>query len=117
MKSDCGMIQTCQTPSTDCAAVGLATTNLSGSNVMTNNPPSVESTAPAAADTYVHARIDTPTKLRATNTLHRMGLSVSDAIRMLMQHLATEHCLPPGMKAPGVAAANQLAPAVKGFQA
>ena len=35
-------------------------------------------------DTYVRARIDTDTKERATEALAAMGLSISDAIRLLM---------------------------------
>jgi len=56
--------------------------------------------ASVIADTYVHARIDTPTKESATSTLRTMGLSVSDAIRLLMLHLANERCLPFGIEAP-----------------
>ena len=36
-----------------------------------------------SADTFVRARIDSDTKARATEALQAMGLSVSDAIRML----------------------------------
>jgi DNA-damage-inducible protein J len=35
-------------------------------------------------DTYVRARIDTATKERAASALEEMGLSISDAIRLLM---------------------------------
>ena len=37
-----------------------------------------------SADTVVRARIDNDTKERATEALRAMGLSVSDAIRLLM---------------------------------
>jgi len=66
-------------------------------------------TASVIADTYVHARIDTPTKESATSTLRTMGLSVSDAIRLLMLHLANERCLPLGIEAPSSSAAKTLA--------
>lgn len=46
------------------------------------------------ADTYVRARIDTKTKERAVVALDAMGLSISDAIRLLMVHVADERCLP-----------------------
>ena len=36
------------------------------------------------SDTYVRARIDMATKNRASDALEAMGLSISDAIRMLM---------------------------------
>ena len=55
------------------------------------------------ADTYVRARIDTETKERATEALAAMGLSVSDAIRLLMLRIADERRLPFEVKAPNVA--------------
>jgi DNA-damage-inducible protein J len=54
----------------------------------------------AATDTYVRARIDTGTKDRATEALEAMGLSVSDAIRLLMMRVADERRLPFAVKAP-----------------
>lgn len=38
----------------------------------------------STADTYVRACIDTVTKQRAADALEAMGLSISDAIRLLM---------------------------------
>jgi len=38
----------------------------------------------STANTYVRARIDTATKIRAGKALNAMGLTVSDAIRLLM---------------------------------
>ena len=52
------------------------------------------------ADTYVRARIDADTKDRATEALQAMGLSVSDAIRLLMLRVAEERRLPFAVKAP-----------------
>jgi len=52
------------------------------------------------ADTYVRARIDAATKSRATNALAAMGLSISDAIRLLMLRVADERRLPFDVKAP-----------------
>lgn len=48
----------------------------------------------SVADTYVRARIDTATKERAADALAAMGLSISDAIRMLMLRVADERRLP-----------------------
>ena len=45
-------------------------------------------------DTVVRARIDRNTKAQATETLHAMGLSVSDAIRLLLLRVAEEKRLP-----------------------
>ena len=53
-----------------------------------------------ATNTYVRARIDTLTKDRATDALEAMGLSVSDAIRLLMLRVADERRLPFEIKAP-----------------
>ena len=46
------------------------------------------------SDTYVRARIDMATKNRASDALEAMGLSISDAIRMLMLRIADEKQLP-----------------------
>lgn len=54
------------------------------------------------SDTYVRARIDADTKDRATEALQAMGLSVSDAIRLLMLRVADERRLPFEVKAPNV---------------
>ena len=52
------------------------------------------------SDTYVRARIDSITKARATDALEAMGLSVSDAIRLLMLKIADEQRLPFDVKVP-----------------
>lgn len=52
------------------------------------------------ADTYVRARIDTATKERAADALEAMGLSISDAIRLLMMRIADERRLRFDVKAP-----------------
>jgi DNA-damage-inducible protein J len=54
----------------------------------------------ATSDTYVRARIDTNTKKRAAGALESMGLSISDAIRLLMLRVAEERRLPFEVKAP-----------------
>lgn len=45
-------------------------------------------------DTVVRARIEGQVKARATEVLAEMGLSVSDAIRMLLVRIAAEKALP-----------------------
>ena len=52
------------------------------------------------ADTYVRARIDADTKERAADALSAMGLSISDAIRLLMLRIADERRLPFELKVP-----------------
>jgi DNA-damage-inducible protein J len=54
----------------------------------------------ATADTYVRARIDTGTKERAADALEAMGLSISDAIRLLMLRVADEQRLPFEVRVP-----------------
>lgn len=61
------------------------------------------------ADTYVRARISTNTKLRAEDALQAMGLSVSDAIRLLMLRIADEKRLPFEVKAPNAKTAKAIA--------
>ena len=46
------------------------------------------------ADTIVQARIDSDIKARAAEALEALGLSVSDAIRLLLVRIAEEKCLP-----------------------
>ncbi|EAN9728899.1 type II toxin-antitoxin system RelB/DinJ family antitoxin [Salmonella enterica] len=53
------------------------------------------------SETTVRARIDVATKERAAETLATMGLSLSDAIRLLMINIADERRLPFEVKAPG----------------
>lgn len=45
-------------------------------------------------ETYVRAKIDPKTKALATLALESMGLTVSDAIRMLMVQVAEKNALP-----------------------
>ena len=47
-----------------------------------------------STDTVVRARIDSDTKERASEALQAMGLSVSDAIRLLLVRVADEKRLP-----------------------
>jgi len=61
------------------------------------------------ADTYVRARIDTATKERAARALEAMGLSISDAIRLLMVRIAEEHRLPFDVKVPNATTKKAVA--------
>jgi DNA-damage-inducible protein J len=58
---------------------------------------------------YVRARIDEKTKIRATAALEAMGLSVSDAIRMLMLRVADEQRLPFEVKVPNAETLEAMA--------
>ena len=48
----------------------------------------------------MRARIDSDTKARATEALHAMGLSVSDAIRLLLVRIAEERRMPFDIRVP-----------------
>ncbi|SDF98308.1 DNA-damage-inducible protein J [Onishia taeanensis] len=61
-----------------------------------------------SADTVVRARIDSETKERATAALEAMGLSVSDAIRLLMLRIADEKRLPFAVQVPNATTARAL---------
>ena len=60
-------------------------------------------------DTFVRARIDSDTKERASEALAAMGLSVSDAIRLLMLRIADERRLPFEVKAPNATTRKAIA--------
>ena len=62
-----------------------------------------------AVNSYVRARIDSTTKERATEALEAMGLSVSDAIRLLMLRVADERRLPFEIKAPNARTRRAIA--------
>ncbi len=66
------------------------------------------------ADTYVRARIDTDTKQRAASALESMGLSISDAIRLLMLRIADEHRLPFDVRVPNSTTKQAIAELEKG---
>ncbi|HKR27468.1 MAG TPA: type II toxin-antitoxin system RelB/DinJ family antitoxin [Acidobacteriaceae bacterium] len=50
--------------------------------------------------TMVHIRIDEKVKERAAETLAEMGMSVSDAVRLLLVRVAAEKALPFEVKVP-----------------
>lgn len=63
----------------------------------------------STADTYVRARIDANTKARAADALEAMGLSISDAIRLLMLRVADERRLPFDVKVPNTTTRKAIA--------
>ena len=60
------------------------------------------------ADSVVRARIDTNTKVRAAAALAAMGLSISDAIRLLMLRVADEQRLPFAVEVPNAASQQAM---------
>lgn len=54
----------------------------------------------AGADAVVRARIDRATKQEATELFQKMGITVSDAIRMMLVQAVAEKALPFDVKVP-----------------
>ncbi len=53
-----------------------------------------------AATAMVHVRVDEQVKAQAAETLGKMGLSVSDAVRVFLTRIAAEKQLPFAIKEP-----------------
>ncbi len=66
------------------------------------------------ATTMVHVRVDEKTKRNATRTLAGMGLSVSDAVRMLLVRVAAEKALPFEVKVPNPTTVRAMRAADRG---
>lgn len=66
------------------------------------------------ATTMVHIRVDQKTKERATKTLAAMGMSVSDAVRMLLVRVVAEKALPFDVKVPNPTTMKAMRAADKG---
>jgi DNA-damage-inducible protein J len=67
-----------------------------------------------AATEMVHVRIDKRVKAQAAKTLAAMGLSVSDAVRVLLTRVAAEKALPFEVKVPNAKTAAAMKEARKG---
>jgi DNA-damage-inducible protein J len=62
----------------------------------------------------IHVRINKRIKTQAAQTLKDMGLSVSDAVRVLLTRVAAEKALPFEVKVPNAATAAAIEEARKG---
>lgn len=62
-----------------------------------------------AADTVVRARIDSETKRKAADALAAMGLSVSDAIRLMLVQVAANEALPFAVETPNRSSLRAMA--------
>jgi DNA-damage-inducible protein J len=67
-----------------------------------------------AATEMVHVRVEKRIKAQAAKTLAAMGLSVSDAVRVLLTRVAAEKALPFEVKVPNAATAAAMREARKG---
>jgi DNA-damage-inducible protein J len=56
----------------------------------------------------VHIRIDEKVKAKAAKTLAAMGMTVSDAVRLLLTRVATEKALPFEVRVPNRATAAAI---------
>ena len=54
----------------------------------------------AAVTTMIHIRVDEALKAEASDTLEKMGLSLSDAVRLLLTRIAVEKALPFEVRVP-----------------
>ncbi len=66
------------------------------------------------ADTIVRSRIDTATKERVAAALAAMGLTISDAIRLLLLLVAEEKRLPFEVKVPNAMSRQAMQELVEG---
>ncbi len=53
-----------------------------------------------AHSTMLHVRVDTEIKLQASEALAAMGLSVSDAVRILLKRVVNDQAFPLELKVP-----------------
>ena len=54
----------------------------------------------ATRSSMLHIRVDDETKARATEALSAMGLSVSDAVRLLLRRVVADQAFPLELKVP-----------------
>jgi len=66
------------------------------------------------ATTMVHVRVDEKVKVRAAKTLAAMGMSVSDAVRILLVRVAAEKALPFHVKVPNTSTVKAMQAADRG---
>jgi len=65
------------------------------------------------ATTMVHVRVDEKVKEEASATLAKMGISVSDAVRMMLVRVATEKALPFEVRVPNATTVKAMQSADK----
>jgi DNA-damage-inducible protein J len=68
----------------------------------------------AMATTMVHVRVDEKVKEKAAKTLAAMGMSVSDAVRLLLVRVAAEKALPFEVRVPNTTTVKAMQAADKG---
>ena len=66
------------------------------------------------ATTMVHVRVDQKVKEEASETLAAMGISVSDAVRMMLVRVAAEKALPFDVRVPNAVTVRAMKAADRG---
>jgi DNA-damage-inducible protein J len=66
------------------------------------------------ATTMVHIRVDEKVKADAAKALASMGMSVSDAVRMMLVRVAAENALPFEVRVPNAATVKAMKAADQG---
>ena len=69
---------------------------------------------PAAADSVVRARIDHALKREASEVFRSMGLTISDAIRMMLVQAVADQTLPFEVRSPNATTQDAMAAARAG---
>ncbi len=64
-----------------------------------------------ARNSMLHVRVDEQTKQDATVALEAMGLSVSDAVRILLRRIVADQAFPLELKVPNTATRDAMADA------
>jgi DNA-damage-inducible protein J len=64
--------------------------------------------------TMVHIRVDQKVKQKAAKTLEAMGISISDAVRMLLVRVAAEQALPFEVRVPNATTVKAVESLEKG---
>ncbi len=67
-----------------------------------------------ASTTMVHVRVDEKVKEKAAETLAEMGMSVSDAVRMMLVRVAAEKALPFEVRVPNATTVKAMQAADRG---
>ena len=62
----------------------------------------------------VHIRVDQKVKQKAAKTLEAMGISISDAVRMLLVRVAAEQALPFEVRVPNATTVKAMGSLEKG---
>ena len=67
-----------------------------------------------SSTSMVHIRVDEKVKAKAAKTLAAMGLTVSDAVRLLLTRIASEKALPFDVRVPNRETASAIAAGERG---